>query len=106
MDPLLYREVTKVLNLRSRERTFSKIASKIDLVHSRPYHSQSQGKMEVIALFVRALHSKMEYDSLWGGKVFNWAKALARYQGILNEELKRSTQSTNLHLKFILHTQA
>ena len=94
--------MTKVLNLRGCERTFHKF----DLVHNRPYHPQSQGKMEVLALFVRALHSKMEYYSLWGRKVFNWAKALARYQRILNEELKRSTQSTNLHLKLILHTQA
>ena len=46
--------------------------------------------MEVIALFARALHSKIEYDSLWGRKVFNWAKALARY--VIPEDFKRGTE--------------
>ena len=47
---------------------------KVKMVHSRPYHPQSQGKIERSH---RALRSKIEYDFLkMGKKGLNWAKAL------------------------------
>ena len=59
---------------------------KVKMVHSRPYHPQSQGKIERSH---RALRSKIEYDFLkMGKKGLNWAKALPEYQKILNEEPK------------------
>ena len=59
---------------------------KVKMVHSRPYHPQSRGKIERSH---RALRSKMEYDFLkMGEKGLNWAKALPEYQKILNEEPK------------------
>ena len=70
------------------------------MVHSRPYHPQSQGK---IASSHRALSSKMECDFFkMGKKGLNWAKALPECQRILNEEPKE-VLSTNLRLKYILH---
>ena len=58
----------------------------IKIVNSRPYHPQSQGKVERSH---RALRSKMEYDLLkMGKKGLNWAKALPEYQRILNEDPK------------------
>ena len=44
------------------------MASKIHLVHSRPYYPQSQGKIEVTALFGSCAMFKMEYDSLKMGR--------------------------------------
>ena len=44
------------------------MASKIHLVHSRPYYPQSQGKIEVTALLGSCATFKMEYDSLKMGR--------------------------------------
>ena len=58
----------------------------VKMVNSRPYHPQSQGKVERSH---RALRSKMENDLLkMGKKGLNWAKALPEYQRILNEDPK------------------
>ena len=55
----------------------------VKMIHSRPYHPQSQGRVERSH---RALRSKMEYDLLkMGKKGVNWAKALPEYQNILND---------------------
>ena len=62
----------------------------VKMIHSRPYHSQSQGKVERSH---RALTSKMEYDLLkMGKKSLNWAGALPEYQNILNEDSKEVLQ--------------
>ena len=62
----------------------------VKMIHSRPYHPQSQGKVERSH---RALRSKMEYDLLkMGKKGLNWAKALPEYQNILNEDPKEVLQ--------------
>ena len=54
----------------------------VKMIHSRPYHPQSQGRVERSH---RALRSKMEYDLLkMGKKGVNWSKALPEYQNILN----------------------
>ena len=58
----------------------------IKIICSRPYHPQSQGKVERSH---RALRSKMEYDFIqMGAKGVNWAESLPNYQGILNEDPK------------------
>ena len=49
---------------------------RVKMVYSRSYHSQSQGKLEVIVLYyVRALHVPR-----WS--MINWTRALAEYQMI------------------------
>ena len=58
----------------------------IELVYSRPFHPQSQGKVERSH---RSLRSKTEYDFLkMGRKGVNWAENLSNYQRILNEDPK------------------
>ena len=58
----------------------------IKIICSRPYHPQSQGKVERSH---RALRSKMEYDFIqMGAKGVNWAESLPNYQRILNEDPK------------------
>jgi len=58
----------------------------IKIICSRPYHPQSQGKVERSH---RALQSKMEYDFIqMGAKGVNWAESLPNYQRILNEDPK------------------
>ena len=64
----------------------------VKMIHSRPYHPQSQGKVRVERSH-HALRSKMEYDLLkMGKKGLNWAKALPEYQNILNEDPKEVLQ--------------
>ena len=64
------------------------------LVHSRPKPSPVSRNIEVIALFVSALCSKIEYDSLQKGKKdIYWPEALAEYQRILNEESKTKSHA-------------
>lgn len=59
---------------------------KIRRIRSRPYHPQSQGKVERSH---RRLHDKMRYDLLsMKKKGVNWAKTLPTYCRILNEEKK------------------
>ena len=59
---------------------------KIRGIRSRPYHPQSQGKVERSH---RRWRDKMMYDLLaMKGKGINWAKNLPRYCRILNEERK------------------
>ena len=56
------------------------------MVHSRPYHPQSQGKIEIS---YRALRSKMKYYFLkMGEKGLTWTEALPEYQKMFNEEPK------------------
>lgn len=58
----------------------------IKIICSRPYHPQSQGKVERSH---RALRSKMEYDFIqMGAKGVNRAESLPNYQRILNEDPK------------------
>ena len=62
----------------------------VKMIHSRPYHPQSQEKVETSHC---ALRSKMEYDLLkMGKKVLNWAKALPGCQNILNDDPKEVLQ--------------
>ena len=56
---------------------------KIKTIYSRPYHPQSQGKVERSH---RSLREKMTYDFLRKG--VNWMKELPIYQRVLNEEPK------------------
>ena len=59
---------------------------KIQRIRSRPYHPQSQGKVERSH---RRLRDKMMYDLLaMKGKGVNWAKNLPSYCRILNEQHK------------------
>ena len=59
---------------------------KIRRIRSRPYHPQSQGKVERSH---RRLRAKMMYDLLaMKRKGINWAKNLPSYCRILNEEKK------------------
>ena len=56
---------------------------KIQRIRSRPYHPQSQGKVEHLH---RLLHDKIKYDLLaMKGKGVNWAKNLPSFCRILNE---------------------
>ncbi|KAL9953247.1 hypothetical protein ACROYT_G040633 [Oculina patagonica] len=58
----------------------------VKMINSRPYHPQSQGKVERSH---RALRSKVEYDLMkMGKKGHNWVKALPERQKILNEDPK------------------
>lgn len=58
----------------------------ITTICSRPYHPQSQGKVERSH---RSLRAKMEYDLIkMGGKGVNWVKSLPTYQRILNNDPK------------------
>mgnify|MGYP001795616374 CR=1 FL=1 len=59
---------------------------KIKIIRSRPYHPQSQGKIERIH---RTLRSKMEYNILKMDKEgVSWAKMLPEYQTVLNNDPK------------------
>ena len=59
---------------------------KIKLIKSRPYHPQSQGKVERSH---RRLRKKIMYDLVsLGKKGVNWAANLEDYNRILNEECK------------------
>ena len=59
---------------------------KIKLIKSRPYHPQSQGKVERSH---RRLRKRIMYDLVsLGKKGVNWAANLEDYNGILNEECK------------------
>ncbi|XP_068723746.1 uncharacterized protein [Montipora capricornis] len=59
---------------------------KIKTIYSRPYHPQSQGKVERRH---RSLREKMTYDFLrMSKKGVNWMKELPIYQRVLNEEPK------------------
>ena len=59
---------------------------KIRMIKSRPYHPQSQGKVEPSH---RSLRKKIMYDFInLGKKDVNWASNLASYNRILNEESK------------------
>lgn len=59
---------------------------KIKLIKSRPYHPQSQGKIERSH---RRLRKKIMYDLVsLGKKGVNWAANLEDYNRILNEECK------------------
>ena len=59
---------------------------KIKMIKSRPYHPQSQGKVERSH---RSLRKKIMYDFInLGKKGVNWASNLASYNRILNEESK------------------
>ena len=59
---------------------------KIKMIHSRPYHPPSQGKVERSHGYLR---SKIEYDFIKLSKEgFNWVENLANYQRILNEDPK------------------
>ena len=72
----------------------------IKIICSRPYHPQSQGKVERSH---RALRSKMEYDFIqMGAKGVNWAESLPNYQRILNEDPKKFWP-TKHPLKCTLH---
>lgn len=85
---VIYMENGSPLVLQSDQGSEFKGAVKrlVKMVNSRPYHPQSQGKVERSH---RALRSKMEYDLLkMGKKGLNWAKALPDYQRILNEDPK------------------
>ena len=58
----------------------------IKIICSRPYHPQSQRKVERSH---RSLRAKMEYDFIkMGEKVVNWVKNLPTYQRILNNDPK------------------
>lgn len=59
---------------------------KIKIICSRPYHPQSQGKVERSH---RSLRAKMEYDILkMRKKGVNWANNIQEYQHILNNDPK------------------
>lgn len=59
---------------------------KIKMIKSRPYHPQSQGKVERSH---RRLREKIKYDLIaLGKKGVNWAKNLPDYNRVLNEESK------------------
>ena len=59
----------------------------IKLMYSRPFHPQSQGKVERSH---RSLRSKIEYDFFkMGRKGVNWAVNLSNYQRISNGRPKR-----------------
>ena len=59
---------------------------KIITIYSRPYHSQSQGKVERSHC---SLREKMTYNFLkMPNKGVNWMKELPIYQRVLNEEPK------------------
>ena len=59
---------------------------KIKTIKSRPYHPQSQGKVERSH---RRLRTKIMYDLIsLGKKGVNWASNLGSYSRILNEESK------------------
>ena len=61
-------------------------ALKIKLIKSRPYHPQSQGKVERSH---RRLRKKIMYDLVTlGKKGVNWAANLDDYNRILNNECK------------------
>ena len=56
------------------------------MIKSRPYHPQSQGKVERSH---RRLREKIKYDLIaLGKKGVNWAKHLPDYNRVLNEESK------------------
>ena len=58
----------------------------IKTIYSRPYHPQSQGKVERSH---RSLRAKMAYDfTKMGEKGVNWVKSLPTYQRILNNDPK------------------
>ena len=73
---------------------------KIKIICSRPYHPQSQGKVERSH---RSLRAKMEYDILkMGKKGVNWRNNIQEYQHILNNDPKRCW-AIKLLLRFTLH---
>lgn len=73
---------------------------KIKIICSRPYHPQSQGKVERSH---RSLRAKMEYDILkMGKKGVNWGNNIQEYQHILNNDPKRCW-AIKLLLRFTLH---
>ena len=57
----------------------------IKTIYSRPYHPQSQGKVERSH---RSLREKMQHDHRMGNKGVNWAEELPNYQRILNANPK------------------
>ena len=60
---------------------------KIKIIRSRPYHPQSQGKVE---RGHRTFHQKTNYDlmKLVGKAGLNWVKELPEYQKVLNDDPK------------------
>lgn len=52
-------------------------------ISNRPYHPQSQGKVERMH---RSLKSKMNYDSIVSKQGTNWAKDLPKYEVALNKK--------------------
>ena len=56
------------------------------MIKSKPYHPQSQGKVERSH---RRLRKKIKYDSIkLGKKGVNWVANLGAYSRILNDERK------------------
>ena len=77
-------------------------------IYSRPYHPQSQGKVERSRSH-RALREKMIYDFLrMSKKGVNWMKELPIYQRVLNEEpkevLKYKCSGAVMRLKEIINS--
>ena len=59
---------------------------KTKVIKSKPYHPQSQGKVERSQ---RRLRKKIKYDSIkLGKKGVNWVANLGAYSRILNDESK------------------
>ena len=65
------------------------------MAHSHQYHTQSQGKIEIIALYVRALLVPRRSMILGKERSFLGESKLAGYQRISNKEPKRSTKVQN-----------
>ncbi|KAL9978167.1 hypothetical protein ACROYT_G015657 [Oculina patagonica] len=83
MDHLKLFSMTKARSLKVQLRSFVK-KLRINVVKGRPYHPQSQGKVERTH---RSFRKKLMYDLLTmknGGA--NWVKSLPKYAKTLNEE--------------------
>jgi len=69
------------------------------MIKSRPYHPQSQGKVERSH---RRLRKKIKYDSIkLGKKGVNWVANVGAYSRILNDEAKKNWDG-KAHTKFTL----